>query len=79
MACGNPVIYSREQRFGGQFEERAIGYNAENKDTNEIADRIVVVKRNHGAISRNCVNLPFAGSLTGKILKESTKGYMRSA
>lgn len=55
MSQGLPVIYSRGQGFDGLFEESEVGYSVDCYDTNEIADKIMMVVNKYEEISKQCI------------------------
>jgi len=57
MTQGLPVIYSKGQGFDRQFEEGTVGFHAESRNAEEIADRIEDIMSNYQTISENCVRL----------------------
>ena len=55
MSQGLPVVYSRGQGFDGQFPEGWVGYCANSRSKEEVADAIVRIWDRYEEISGRCV------------------------
>ena len=57
MSQGLPVIYSVGEGFYGQLPEGEAGYAADPRDTEDVAEKILLAVKNYREISRRCPEL----------------------
>ena len=53
LSQGLPILYSRGQGFDGQFEEGEVGFSAEARNVEEIADRIKAMLSSYPRLAKN--------------------------
>jgi glycosyltransferase involved in cell wall biosynthesis len=55
MSQGLPVIYTKGQGFDGQFEEGTVGYSVYATDAEDIADKVLLIRKNYDFLTKACI------------------------
>lgn len=56
MSQGLPVIYTKGQGFDGQFTDGEVGFAVDCFNAEEIADKIIQIKKSYNNLSQNAIN-----------------------
>lgn len=55
ISQGLPVLYTAGQGFDGQFAEGQVGFHVNDRDPDDIADKILAVIADYSALSERCI------------------------
>ncbi len=54
MSQGLPIIYTRGQGIDGFFEDGTIGYACDPRNYSQMADKVLLIRKDYGSISAQC-------------------------